>query len=58
MNQETIMNIIVLILGFGIGVAGFRYNQTQRDSEKAKFGKFLGFIGALIVTLILYNMLT
>lgn len=58
MNQETIMNIVVLILGFGVGVAGFRYNRNERDPGKAKFGNFLGFVGAFIVTLILYNMLT
>lgn len=57
MSQEMIMNIVVVVLGFGIGIAGFRYYGTQRESRKAKFGKFLGFLGAFITTLEIYNML-
>ena len=58
MTKETIINIIVLIVAFDIGVLGFRFSKIEKDPIQAKIGLFLGFIGAFITTFVLYNMLT
>lgn len=58
MNQDTFINIIVLILAFDIGVLGFRFSRIEKDPIQAKIGLFLGFVGTLIATFALYNMLT